>query len=199
VIATDDGGKNWKPVAPENLPAAIPGEGGFAASGTCIAVQGKSNIWFASGGGATARVYRSADRGRTWAVADTPILAGVASAGIFSIAFADARHGIIVGGDYRKPTEADRSVATTSDGGKTWKLAAPANGFRSAVAYVKGRSGMKIFAVGTSGSDSSATNGSSWVNLDKENYNAVSVTKDGGAIWAAGPKGRIARFTGAAP
>lgn len=194
VITTDDGGKSWQQTPPEKLPPALQGEGGFAASGTCIAVEGKSNVWFASGGAATARVYRSTDAGKSWAVADTPIAAGVASAGIFSVAFQDAKNGIIVGGDYRQPANAVKSVAVTGDGGRTWRLATDASGFRSAVAYTKGAGG-KLLVVGTSGSDVSADHGATWTNLDKENYNALSVAKDG-AVWAAGPKGRLARLLG---
>ena len=193
LITTDDGGKNWKPVAPENLPPAVQGEGGFAASGTCITVEGKTNVWFASGGTA-ARVFRSTDRGRTWAVSDTPIISGAAAAGIFSIAFQDAKNGIIVGGTYNKPEEAEKGMAVTTDGGKTWKLAGNAKGFRSGAAYVKTAQGAMIIAVGTSGSDYSANNGAQWLSLDKENYNSVSVSKDSKAIWAAGPKGRIAKL-----
>ena len=196
VIKTEDGGRSWSPIPAANLPAAIPGEGGFAASGSCIAVQGKKNVWFASGGGATARVYRSTDRGKTWAVADTPILAGVASAGIFSVAFKDAKNGIIVGGDYNKPNDPDKSVAVTRDGGKSWQLAANASGFRSAVAYLKREGAVSLVAVGTSGSDLSIDDGKSWQPLDRENYNAVSVTREGRDAWAAGPRGRIARMTG---
>src|SRR5262249_19104213 len=101
--------------------------------------------------------------------------------------------------DYQKPNSGDKTVAITSDGGKTWTLAANANGYRSGVAYAKGKGGVMIIAVGTSGSDMTMTNGATWVNLDKENYNSVSATKDGIAIWAAGPKGRIAKFAKSAP
>ncbi len=199
LLTTDDGGNTWKPISPDKIPAAIQGEGGFAASGTCIAVQGKSNAWFASGGGSKARVYRSTDRGQTWAVADTPMIAGSAAAGIFSIAFQDAKRGIIVGGDYQKPNAGDKTVAITNDGGKTWALAANAPGYRSGVAYAKGKRGTIIIAVGTSGSDMTTTNGATWVSLDKENYNSVSTTKNGIDIWAVGPKGRLAKFTKPAP
>lgn len=195
IITTGDGGKTWNTVAPEKLPPAIKGEGGFAASGTCITVQGKSNVWFASGGTA-ARVFRSTDRGRTWAVSDTPIVSGVAAAGIFSIAFKDAKNGIIVGGTYDKPKEADKSVAITADGGKTWKLAGNAKGFRSGVAYSKATGKSMLVAVGTAGSDYSTSNGADWIEIDKENYNSVSFVKDTNIGWAAGPRGRVAKFTG---
>src|SRR5438046_1819583 len=61
------------------------------------------------------------DRGRTWAIADTPLIAGP-SAGIFSVAFRDAKHGVIVGGDYKNEKEALDNLAFTNDGGATWTL-----------------------------------------------------------------------------
>ncbi|MBI3653612.1 MAG: glycosyl hydrolase [Acidobacteria bacterium] len=196
IIITEDGGRNWTPIAPEKLPAAIDGEGGFAASGTCITVQGKTNAWFATGGKA-ARVFRSTDRGKSWTVSATPIISGVAAAGIFSIAFTDAKHGIIIGGTYDKPNEADRSVAVTSDGGKSWKLAGNAAGFRSCVAYAGSGRNAIIVVVGTSGSEYSTDNGASWIALDKENYNAVSFVNATKVGWAAGPGGRMAKFSAA--
>ncbi len=41
LIKTTDGGATWNELPRENSPQAIEGDGGFAASGTCIAVQGK--------------------------------------------------------------------------------------------------------------------------------------------------------------
>ena len=58
----------------------------------------------------------------SWTVSETPIRAGIESAGIFSIAFRDKDHGVIVGGDYRKPDDAVATAAMTADGGKTWTL-----------------------------------------------------------------------------
>ena len=115
LIATEDGGENWKAIPPDQLPPAVEGEGAFAASGTCITVQGSSNVWFASGG-KVARVFRSADAGKTWSVADTPIVHGPDSAGIFSIAFRDAIHGVIAGGDYKHPEQDGPNLALTDDG-----------------------------------------------------------------------------------
>jgi photosystem II stability/assembly factor-like uncharacterized protein len=79
------------------------------------------NIWFATGG-KIARVFYSPDRGQTWQVFDTPILHGPDSAGIFSIAFRDAQHGVIAGGDYKRPRNDGPNLAFTNDGGKTWSL-----------------------------------------------------------------------------
>src|SRR5581483_1210505 len=147
--------------------------------------------WFATGGAKTARVFHSTDRGQTWTVADTPVVAGIASAGIFSIAFRTANDGIAVGGDYSKPNATGATAAVTADGGRTWKLLDKRLPYCSGVAWAKDC----WIAVGTSGSFRSDDNGATWNRLDSENYNSVAFTTAGaGAGWAAGPKGRIARF-----
>jgi photosystem II stability/assembly factor-like uncharacterized protein len=188
LIATDDGA-TWKPLPEKSLPAALPNEGAFAASGTCLVTQGEKDVWFCTGGAKTARVFHSTDRGQTWTVTETPLLAGIESAGIFSIAFRDQKHGVIVGGDYRKPDDTKATVAITSDGGKTWTLSEKSLPFRSGVAWAKDR----WVAVGTSGSDFSLDDGATWKSLDQEKYNSVGFTPTGEG-WAVGPKGRIARF-----
>src|SRR5262249_44031380 len=43
LIVTDDGGAHWKPVAEMAAPLALPGEGAFAASGTCLITRGERN------------------------------------------------------------------------------------------------------------------------------------------------------------
>ena len=189
LIVTADGGGHWKPLAPKNLPPALPGEGAFAASGTCLVTHGERDVWFATGGAKTARVFHSGDRGQNWVVSDTTIVAGAESAGIFSIAFRDKQHGMIVGGDYRKPNEIGANAANTADGGRTWNLLDKKLPFRSAVTWAKDR----WIAVGTSGSDVSVDDGATWKVLDRENYNSAQFTV-GGDGWAVGPKGRIAKF-----
>jgi photosystem II stability/assembly factor-like uncharacterized protein len=189
LVVTEDGGAHWKPLAPIELASALPNEGAFAASGTCLVTHGPNDVWFGTGGAKTSRVFHSQDRGQHWTASDTPIPAGVASAGIFSIAFRDANHGIAVGGDYRKPNDAADNAAITADGGRTWKLIDRPFGYRSGVACAKDC----WIAVGTSGSDISRDDGLTWKPLDHENYNSVSFTRTGDG-WAAGPRGRIARF-----
>ena len=93
------------------------------------------NIWFATGGRA-ARVFHSPDRGQTWQVFNTPIAHGPDSAGIFSIAFRDANHGVIAGGDYKHPDQDGPNLAFTNDAGKTWTVSAVSpQSYYSAVAY----------------------------------------------------------------
>lgn len=191
VITTTDGGRSWTRVPPERLPPAIPGEAAFAASGTGIAVQPPGHVWFATGGGRAARVFHSADRGRTWTVAETPLPANPSS-GIFGLAFQDARTGVAVGGDYLQPAQAGDNVLVTVDGGRTWARPAgqPPAGYRSGVAYVPGSPGPTLVAVGTSGSDLSRDGGRSWTRMDTLPLNTVA-WKGGG--WAVGPQGRVAR------
>ena len=110
------------------------------------------DVWFCTGGARLARVFHSSDRGRHWTVGETPIVAVSESAGVFSIAFRDREHGLIVGGDYRKPREPGENAAFTADGGKTWKLLGRPFGYRSCVAWT----GDRWVAVGTSGSDDSS-------------------------------------------
>jgi photosystem II stability/assembly factor-like uncharacterized protein len=197
IITTDDGGETWHEMPTAGMPPALAGEGGFAASGTCLIVRGERDAWLVSGGASVARLYHSTDRGRTWTVHDTPLRAGVPSAGIFSVAFRDAAHGVIAGGDYQQPTLRGRNLAITSDGGATWTLADSSSspmGYRSAVAFVPGRNGRVLLAAGLSGTDISRDGGRTWTPVDSVAYNSVAFAGDGSG-WAVGPKGRIARWS----
>lgn len=197
LLVTDDAGRTWQRVAPDSLPEMLPNEAAFAASGSCLTVLGASHAWIATGGGARARVFRSTDRGRTWSVADTPVHAGNASSGIFSIAFSDRWHGIAVGGDYAKPHDRTPNVAITFDGGQKWQLASGPLplGYMSSVAYVPGTRGGSLIAVGLAGTARSIDGGMSWAMIDTVAYNTVAFhgLNDG---WAVGPKGRIAKWAG---
>ncbi len=189
LIVTEDGGNNWNPLPPDSLPPAIEGEGAFAASGTCIAVQGNTNVWFASGGKA-ARVFHSTNAARTWTVADTPIIRGEDSTGIFSIAFRDATHGVIAGGDYKHPEQDGPHLAFTGDGGLTWKLSPLSpQAYFSAVAFARPDSDAVLVVGSASSAYAVAKTQKAW----PTNLNAVSVSPTGEAI-AVGPKGTILRI-----
>ncbi len=187
ILTTADGGETWKR---QKTPAALAGEGAFAASNSCLIVHGTREVWFGTGGG---RVFHSTDGGETWSVAKTPVGHDAASAGIFSLAFSGGRHGVAVGGDYKLTTATAGNVAVTSDGGKTWSKpeGTPPNGFRSDVECLTDR---KMFiATGTSGSDVSFDDGKTWKQFDSGDFNALSfVSSEVG--WAVGPKGAVARF-----
>jgi len=189
-MTTDNGGARWIPVPVDRLPAALPNEGFFAASGTNVAVLG-DQIWIGTGAAAKARVLRSADRGQTWAIAETPIAAG-ASAGIYSIAFRDAQHGVVVGGDYAKETEAIDNCAITSDGGATWTLINGLSGFRSVVAHVPGTPATWL-AIGPRGGDLSTDDGKTWTPFAGPGFDTLSFVRDKAIGWASGARGAIAK------
>jgi photosystem II stability/assembly factor-like uncharacterized protein len=193
ILLTGDGGRTWTRVPPASLPPALAGEGAFAASGTNIAVFGKTHAWIGTGAGAKARVLRTTDRGRTWQVSDTP-LAAAQSAGIFSIAFRDAQHGIVVGGDYRKEQEAVDNLAITSDGGATWKLVKGLSGFRSVVAYVPGTNKPALVALGPSGGDYSLDDGQTWSRIEGPGFDTFSFVPRKPTGWAAGANGALGKL-----
>ncbi len=189
LISTTDGGDSWKRVVSSKMPRAIDGEAAFAASGTCLIANGKSDAFLVSGGDA-ARVFRSTDRGVTWTVANTPMVNGTSGSGIFSIAMFDEKNGVIVGGNYENPNNNNKNLAFTSDGGVTWSAGKGLGGYRSGVAFVDRKT---IIAVGSSGSDMSVDGGKTWTNLNKINYNVVQA-KGKKAIWAAGATGHVAKM-----
>ncbi|HEX6185802.1 MAG TPA: hypothetical protein VFZ44_18070 [Pyrinomonadaceae bacterium] len=196
VVRTEDGGRNWKEIDASGMPPALAGEGGFAASGTCVAVAGTSDAWFGTGGPEGPRVFRSTDGGRTWAAVAVPLAAGK-TAGVFSLAFGGAGRGVIVGGDHTKEREAEGNAALSFDAGRTWHAAGASGrpkGYRSCVAYVPGTRWLTLVAVGPSGSDYSTDGGRNWRTLGAEGFHAVSVTPRGDAAWAVGENGRVARL-----
>jgi photosystem II stability/assembly factor-like uncharacterized protein len=189
ILLTEDGGAYWSRRPPEGLPPALPGEGAFAASGTNVAVFGKEHAWFGTTAG---RVLRTSDRGRTWTAATTPLATGP-TAGIFSIAFRDARHGVVVGGDYKKEGEAIDNAAFTEDGGASWQKVRGLSGFRSVVAHRPGQPGFWI-AAGPNGADVSRDDARTWTPLEAPGCHAFAFARDGAAGFCVGEGGRIARL-----
>jgi photosystem II stability/assembly factor-like uncharacterized protein len=111
-------GVAWESIA-DNMPPALPGESSFAASGTCIATQGWENAWIATGGSTEARILATRDGGDTWNAYDTPLEVSASGGGV-SVAFRDAWHGVVGGGDLSNNTDID--MAKSDDGGRTWAL-----------------------------------------------------------------------------
>jgi photosystem II stability/assembly factor-like uncharacterized protein len=194
VYVTLDAGATWREVQASGLDA-MPSEGAFAASGTCITVAGTSDAWISTGGAGTSRVFHSADRGRTWRAASTPIPAGAAARGVFSVAFANAKEGVAVGGDYKEALGAGVNGARTEDGGATWTPAPvqPA-GYLSVVVPVPGAP-RAFVAAGLAGSGFSLDAGRSWTVLDRTPMNTVGFANPATG-WAVGPKGLLMKYSG---
>ncbi|HEY7500311.1 MAG TPA: hypothetical protein VH740_17440 [Vicinamibacterales bacterium] len=193
VLTTSDGGRTWTRVPASAFPPALPNEGFFAASGTNVAVVRPNHVWIATGAASEARVLHSSDGGRTWSAAKTPLASGP-SAGIFSIAFADADHGLVVGGDYKAEASAIDNAAITSDGGKSWTRIEGLSGFRSVVRYLS-RDGRSAIAIGPTGSDYSSDGGRTWKPLGGPGFHTFSLAPGWRVGFAAGERGSIAKLT----
>jgi photosystem II stability/assembly factor-like uncharacterized protein len=216
VIKTTNG-KTWNDIG-DQLPPALSGEAAFAASGTCVATQGAKHAWIATGAAEKARVLATTNSGKTWAAYDTPIVQGTASSGGFSVAFRDARHGILGGGDLAAPTETSNNFARSRNGGKTWHLGAPTpfpgaifglayakGGDQQGVAYrddgdddrARGGGGdgarVTVVATGPGGASWSPDEGDTWFSLaGVTNYWAVAFASPSTG-WLVGTQGRILR------
>lgn len=190
VLKTTDG-QHWNPLPSSNMPQALPGEGAFAASNTCLLLSGKK-IFFGTGGPA-ARVFRSPDSGRTWTTVETLIAHGNASSGIFSIARGDEKEIVVAGGDYQDSKRASAVAAYSLDEGKTWQLSEQQpGGYRSSVSCID--DGLCI-AIGPNGEDVRVgkITAAGWKRTDALNLNAAAIL-DATHGWAVGPNGTIARF-----
>ncbi len=193
-LTTADGGKNWERIDPAKMPKAGLGEGGFAASGTCISLQLDGKAWIATGAGGNSRILFTADYGNSWEAYDNPIIKGDA-AGVTSINMLNAQVGVIVGGDLAIPDEYTDNAAITQDGGKTWKLTNKPKTkgafYGSTIATIN--NSKIIFASGPKGLDYSFDMGQSWNILDTANYWAVKIHANGFG-YAVGKDGKVLKL-----
>jgi len=197
VVRTTNG-QTWQSIAGHE-PAANPGESFFASSGTCVATQGKNNAWAVTGGASPSRVLVTRDGGNTWKAYDTP-LRGSPTAGPFSVAFRDSRHGMIGGGDLDPAAPPFDQTATSRDGGKTWTVTAqqPNIGTVFGLGYAAdaGKAGphtRTVVVTGPGGAAWTPDEGRSWFTLPGVNNFwgvAFGSPKTG---WLVGTGGRILR------
>lgn len=195
VLATRDG-KSWFLLSEAASPHARPGEGSFAASGTCLVTRGDKLAWFGTGAAVDgyARVIRTTDEGRSWKSAETPIVVS-ASAGIATVAFRDDQHGVAMGGNIAKPDTFTMNVAITSDGGVTWEAGGqvPFPGAVYGAAYSQDNGRSVLVAVGPRGAAISRDDARTWTLIDAGNYWSVGMGKNGRG-WLVGPGGTIRRL-----
>ena len=190
VLRTEDGGSTWARVPAGALPAALEGEGGFAASGTCLTTGEGGRAWIATGNGARARVLMTEDWGEAWTAVDAPV-AGGEGAGLTTVHVLSDGSGIALGGVIGADTLHTSNVALTLDGGTSWRpggrlvLAGPVYGSELLAG------GMAV-AVGPGGLDWSDDGGRSWRRGDARTFWAVDFAAPGSG-WAVGPEGRIVR------
>lgn len=189
LLETKDGGETW--AESKNAPEALTGEAAFAASGTCLRVQGNGTIYIASGG-KSARLISLQPNSSKWAYLNLPITNGKSSEGAFSLAIVK-NGGIVIGGDYSNDKKTD-SVVTIKRGGMvpsfTPPQAGPA-GFQSCVEYIK----PSVFlSTGTPGSNITTDGGQTWKPISTVSFNVCRKAKHGKLVLLAGNGGKIAIF-----
>ena len=191
VLRTENGGTSWVRVPEGALPPAQEGEGGFAASGSCVTTGSDGRAWIATGNGERARVLLTEDEGRSWRSTPVPVSGGPA-AGLTTIDMLDDGSGIALGGVLGQDTPRVDNVTVSADGGRTWTL----GGRPNMVGPVYGSSWVPdavtptAVAVGPDGADYSLDGGLSWHSAASVTYWAVSFVSPS-AGWAVGPGGRI--------
>ena len=190
LLTTTDGGATWKPAGTAKMPAAMADEAAFAASGTCLIVNGR-----------TGRISRNRRQRRAGFSHGEP------RPELDRRRYTDRKrherqryfldsHARFEKRGYRRRQlrKTDRDRLITSPLPRTaerhGKPAAGLPGYRSGVAYIDKQT---IIAVGSTGSDISTDGGKTWKNLDKVSYNAVQA-KGKRAIWGVGDKGMVARL-----
>jgi len=208
---TEDKGMTWQRM---ELPGqeALPGESVFAASNSSMTDDEAVSFRFGTGGISGARVLISGDLTTIKRFRSVPVpMSGKAeSSGIFSIDFRpyDAGPGkthdccidddrwVVVGGDYKQPTDSQGTAAYTIDGGNHWHPAKVfPHGYRSAVAYDE--KSFTWITVGPDGTDVSVDDGRDWRAL-KPDMRIPGAQVDEDRRWNAlslpfvvGPGGRI--------
>lgn len=128
-------------------------------------------------------------------VVSLPLKAGRNSSGANGMAIhPGGQAGIVFGGDFALPQDADSSMLLFAlDGGKM-KLQPPLgkpSGYKSSVAYMTEN---QLVACGTSGVDYSTDGGLHWIPVSPLPFHVTASVKGSGTVWLAGPGGRIAIF-----
>jgi hypothetical protein len=216
VFYSRDNGNTWARFQDHKL-AAQKGEGGFAAS-NCLLLPPRFttelSVRFVTGGTSGAYLHHNRwhwigdfARWQTSEATKLP-LGGASSSGAFSIemgckdsGFAQTCPVVVVGGDYQKPDQSDRtaifaSIPDHSQNFTDFKPAqTPPHGYRSAVAYDANEKSW--ITVGPNGTDISTDDGRNWRPLTPTSQDAPDADKNWNALslpFVVGPKGRIGKL-----
>lgn len=193
ILLTKNGGRTWARADSTKMPKAGKGEGGFAASGTCVTTGENGLAWVATGAGGNARILITTDYGETWEAVDSPIIKGE-FAGNASIDFVDSLRGFVTGGDLAVRDKYTDNCAFTEDGGKTWKLTkkpATLGAFYGSSTIQQGDFNY-TFVCGPNGMDYTADLGQTWTKLDSANLWAVNMHPSGTG-WVSGVEGKVVK------
>lgn len=190
LLRTTDGGNNWTKIPCEALPAALPGEGAFAASDTNIAIW-EDIAWIITTKG---RILYTSDRGLTWTADQSPIAPEVETQGLYSMDFYEGKYGYAIGGDFTDPEGNRNNKMRSLDGGQTWEVVANGAepGYKSCVQYIPNSAGQDLIAVGFTGIAYSEDGGLKWKELSKSPYFSVRFVND--SVAYASGRGRVSKL-----
>lgn len=190
ILITNDGGESWTTVQENALPKSLENEGGFAASGTSIALR-KDGLAIYGLGGDSTRILRSEDFGQTWKAINTPFISGMGGYGIYSIDRVDDSLFIATGGHWQYNEQSENNFIISTDSGENWGLAkSMPNGFRSCIRY--GHSSGMIIVSGRNGVDISSDIGETWLKTDLPPYYTFDLSDTENLIVFAGAIGKVA-------
>jgi len=182
ILMSDKDLKNWQRV--ETPVTAIEGEGGFASSGSNIAINKKGDIWIGTGAGGAANVLYSKNKGKDWQKYISPMVKGEA-AGITSIRQQKDMI-FITGGDLAKSDVYTDNLFISLDKGKSWTpLNQPITKGAFYGSAVSGLNDNNIFIVcGPNGADFLVSETGKWVQFSQFNLWTAEFINESTAILA---------------
>ncbi len=182
-------GQHWQAVPHDHLPRVLAGQGGFAASGSCLQSWGDSTVAIVLGNKA-ASVLISHDRGSSWQTHSSPLDFGEASKGNFSLDIFNDSLWVISGGDYRGDSLSNTTLAISYNGGRKWQLPAGEiiqGKYLSSVIFIDE---YRLLACSHRGCYYTADQGKQWLLLP-DGFYSLSIAKDD-SVWASGKMGLTA-------
>lgn len=182
ILLSDTSLMNWTRVT--NTPNAAIGEGGFASSGTNIAVGEKGEVWIGTGAAGQANVLYSKNYGTNWTKIETPMIVGEA-AGITAIR-QQKDFLFITGGDLAVSDQYTNNLYTTSTNGERWEaLTQPrTKGAFYGAATQKINESIAIIICGPKGADIKLSEDSEWKNLSENDLWTVEFISNNTALIA---------------
>jgi len=186
LLKTTDGGNNWSLVDSNTIPIPLKIENGFAASGSCIAVDKKGN-YFIGLGGENSRVFQSND-GNNWEAFESTLKSPEAYSGIYSIAYGNNTL-IAVGGNFLAVDSAYSPSIYHMDDSNWQKAKGKVFGYRSVIDYCNALD--LWICAGTNGIDISLDNGENWLVKSNLNINTLQFVPNSTFALAANGKGKI--------
>ena len=185
LLRTDDEGNTWTWDS-TNVPTAMKGEAGFAASGSSLLCFNCKNFLIGTGGTHSRTIYSAS--GYQWSDVTQPIEGGNTSQGIFSLASNDSVV-IMVGGDYQSDTTLfpcgiwPGSTPGFSQGGLL--------PYQSCVVFANDST---LVSIGTPGGYVSKDFGTTWEQFTTDAMHTLTPNESGTIVFTAGPKGRIGKI-----